>query len=179
MENKNLPPQSIPSEQSVLGGLMLEQEAWDEVAEILVSDSFYNPGHRKIFDAIHELNKKNQPADLVTVSNHLMGTGDLDGVGGPTYLAELMDNTPSAANISSYANIVKEKAILRNVISISRKIQEKAFEQEYEDINAFLDGIEADIFAVAEDKDTSGLTDASELVKNEFRKIRATLCRTG
>ncbi|MCB0420582.1 MAG: replicative DNA helicase [Bdellovibrionales bacterium] len=170
MEQK-LPPQSIPSEQSVLGGLMLEQEAWDEVAEILAPDHFYKPAHKKIYEAVAALRKRNQPADLVTVSNHLMSIGELDAVGGPTYLTELMDNTPSTTNIVAYAQIVREKATLRKVISVTRKIQDEAYGQEFEDINTFIDGLESQIFAVAEEKDVSGLTDASELVKTSLERL--------
>lgn len=178
MEQK-LPPQSLPSEQSVLGGLMLEQEAWDEVAEILAPEHFYKPAHKKIYEAIRELQKKNQPADLVTISNHLMSSGELDAIGGPTYLSELMDNTPSATNIATYAEIVREKATLRKVITVTRKIQEEAYGQEFEDVNTFLDSLESQIFAVAEEKDTSGLTDASELVKTSLEKLEMLYAQQG
>ncbi|HMN67105.1 MAG TPA: replicative DNA helicase [Bdellovibrionales bacterium] len=168
-----LPPQNIDAEKSILGGLMLEQEAWDEVSEILVEDDFYKPAHRKIFAAIRELHRREMPSDLVTVSNILMEKGELDILGGPAYLAELTDQTPSTANITSYSKIVQEKSLLRKVIQSSQEFVDKAYTQEFENMDAFLDTMEARVFQLAESKTTSGLTDASELVKLSLEKIES------
>src|SRR5580704_11385799 len=119
MDNR-LPPQNIDAEKSILGGLMLEQEAWDEVSELLVEDDFYKPAHRKIFAAIRELYRREMPSDLVTVSNHLMERGELESLGGAACLAEMIDQTPSTANIVSYAKIVRDKSLLRKVIQSSQ-----------------------------------------------------------
>ena len=116
MENR-LPPQSIDAEKSILGGLMIEQDAWDDVSELLSDEDFYKPSHKKIYAAIRELRRRETPADLVTVSNYLMERGELESIGGAVYLAEMSDQTPSAANIASYAKIVKDKSLLRKVIS--------------------------------------------------------------
>ncbi len=116
MDNR-LPPQNIEAEKSILGGLMIEQDAWDEVSELLTDDDFYKPSHKKIYAAIRELRRRESPADLVTVSNYLMGRGELESVGGAIYLAEMSDQTPSAANIASYGKIVQDKSLLRKVIS--------------------------------------------------------------
>ncbi|NJL24802.1 MAG: replicative DNA helicase [Calothrix sp. SM1_5_4] len=172
MENR-LPPQNIDAEKSILGGLMLEQEAWDEVSEILVEDDFYKPSHKKIFAAIRELHKREMPSDLVTVSNLLMEKGELESLGGAAYLAEMIDQTPSTANISSYAKIVQEKALLRKVIHASQEFIDKSYAQEFESMDAFLDSVEAKVFQLAESKSTSGLTDASELVKISLEKIES------
>lgn len=172
MENR-LPPQNIDAEKSILGGLMLEQEAWDEVSEIIVEEDFYKPAHRKIFNAIRELHKREMPSDLVTVSNMLMERGELESLGGAVYLAELIDQTPSTANIGSYGKIVQEKSLLRKVIGASQEFIDKSYAQEFENMDAFLDSMEARVFQLAENKQTSGLTDASELVKVSLEKIES------
>ena len=172
MENR-LPPQSIDAEKSILGGLMLEQDAWDDVSELLADEDFYKPSHKKIYAAIRELRRRETPADLVTVSNHLMERGELESIGGAVYLAELSDQTPSAANIASYAKIVKDKSLLRKVIASSQTFVDKAFSQEFENVDSFLDAIEAEVFRLTESKTTNGLTDASELVKVSLEKIES------
>lgn len=172
MENR-LPPQNIDAEKSILGGLLLEQEAWDDVSEILNEDDFYKPAHKKIYLAIRELHKREMPSDLVTVSNFLMERGELESLGGPAYLAEMIDQTPSTANITSYAKIVQEKSLLRRVITASQEFVDKAYSAEFENMDSFLDTMEARVFQLAENKATSGLTDASELVKASLEKIES------
>jgi replicative DNA helicase len=172
MENR-LPPQNIDAEKSILGGLMLEQEAWDEVSEHLVEDDFYKPAHKKIYAAIRELHRREMPSDLVTVSNLLMEREELESLGGAAYLAEMIDQTPSTANIGSYAKIVADKSLLRKVIQSSQEFVERAYAQEFENMDAFLDQMEARVFQLAETKQTSGLVDASELVKLSLEKIES------
>lgn len=152
---------------------MLEQEAWDEVSEILVEDDFYKPAHRKIFAAIREIHRREQPSDLVTISNLLMEKGELESLGGAAYLAEMIDLTPSTANIASYSKIVQEKSLLRKVIQSSQEFVDKAYASEFESVDAFLDTMEAKVFQLAENKKTNGLTDASELVKVSLEKIES------
>src|SRR4051812_12212930 len=151
MENR-VPPQNIDAEKSIIGGLMLEQEAFDDVSEILAEDDFYKPAHRKIYAAIKELHRREMPSDLVTVSNLLMEKGELESLGGPAYLAEMIDQTPSAANITSYSKIVQEKSLLRKVISSSQEFIDKAYGSEFENMDAFLDGMESKVFQLAESK---------------------------
>src|SRR5665213_487775 len=172
MENR-VPPQNMDAEKSILGGLMLEQEAWDEVSELLAEDDFYKPSHRKIFAAIRELHRREMPSDLVTVSNLLMEKSELESLGGAAYLAEMIDQTPSTANIGSYAKIVQEKSLLRKVIHSSQEFVDKAYSQEFESMDAFLDSMEARVFQLAENKTTNGLTDATELVKSSLEKIES------
>src|ERR1700746_3858679 len=131
MENR-LPPQNMDAERSILGGLMLEQEAWDDVSEVLADDDFYKPSHRKIFSAIRELHRREMPSDLVTVSNLLLERSELETVGGAVALAEMIDQTPSTANILSYAKIVQEKSILRRVIHTSQEFADKAYNAEFD-----------------------------------------------
>ena len=172
MESK-LPPQNLDAEKSVIGGLMLEQEAWDEVADLLTEDDFYKPGHRKIFNSIKELHKKNLPIDLVTLTNILLEKGELEAIGGPVYLAEMIDQTPSTANIGTYAKIVQEKSLLRKLIHSSQGFIDKAYKQEFENVDAFLDSVEAEVFQVAQARSTQGLVDASDLVKASLQKLEA------
>ncbi len=169
--NSRVPPQNIPAEQSVLGGLMLEQDAWDNVSDILNENDFYKPSHRTVFAAIRELNRRGQPTDLVTISNYLMQNNQLDLVGGPTYLAEMMDQTPSIVNIKSYAQIVREKSILRQVIQTSQTFAERSYSQEYPDLDTFLNELEASVFRIAEESQSSDLVDASKLVKLSLEKL--------
>ncbi len=171
--DSRLPPQNMEAEKSILGGLMLEQEAWDDVSEILVEDDFYKPSHKRIYAAIRELHRREMPADLVTVSNLMMEKGELESIGGAAYLAEMSDQTPSTANISSYAKIVQEKSLLRKVINSSQDFVDKAYTQEFENMDSFLDSIEARVFQLTESKTTNGLTDASELVKVSLEKIES------
>lgn len=172
MENR-VPPQNIDAEKSILGGLMLEQESWDEVSELLSEDDFYKPSHRKIYGAIRDLHRREMPSDLVTVSNLLMEKGELESLGGAVYLAEMIDQTPSTANISTYAKIVQEKSLLRKVIAASTEFADKAYTQDFENIEAFLDTMEAKVFQLAETKSSDGLTDPSELVKISLDKIES------
>ena len=170
MENR-IPPQNIDAEKSILGGLMLEQEVYDEVAELLSEEDFYKPSHRKIFAAVRELHRREMPSDLVTVSNLLVERGELDSVGGAVALAEMIDQTPSTANILSYSKIVQEKSILRKVIQTSSEFADRAYAAEFENLDAFMDSLEAKVFQLAEAKTREGLVDAGELVKVSLEKI--------
>jgi replicative DNA helicase len=166
-----VPPQNIPAEQSVLGGLMLEQEAFDQVSDLLNENDFYKPSHRTIYASVRELNRKGQPTDLVTVSNHLMHTGQLDFIGGPSYLAELMDQTPSTVNIKSYAEIVRDKSLLRKIISAGQDFVDKAYSQNFSDLDSFVNEVEASIFHISDQATTNDLMDASQLVKLSLEKL--------
>lgn len=115
-DSKKLPPQSIEAEMSILGGILLENEAINRVLDVLVPEDFYRETHRKIMRAMIELNEHREPCDLITLTTMLKKRGDLEEVGGGAYLATLVDFVPTAANIAYYSKIVKEKAILRTLI---------------------------------------------------------------
>lgn len=174
-----IPPQSLPAEMSVLGGLMLEPESWHEVAEVLNADDFYKPAHKELFDCIRDLAKKGQAIDLLTVSNHLLATGKLDSVGGASYLAELLDQTPTTVNIKSHAHIVKEKSTLRSLISVGQEYVDKAYRQEFGELEVFLNEFESAAFKVAESTQTGEISDASDLVKASLEKLEALFARKG
>jgi replicative DNA helicase len=166
-----VPPQNLEAERAVLAGLMIEPERWDDVAEFLSGDEFYRPAHKKIFQAILALNKRQHAADLVTVTNQLIEQGDLEVIGGPAFLAEIMEQTFSAANIMAYARIVREKAVLRKVIQTSQSFIERCFTPDFEDLNSFLDSVEQQIYQVSHERGSQNLTDASELVRASLAHI--------
>lgn len=150
-----LPPHSIEAEQSVLGGLMLEAEAWDKVAEVLVKEDFYSRAHKLIFSAMQKLVDGGQPLDLITVSEQLELTDELEDAGGFAYLGEIAKNTPSAGNILSYAEIVRERAVVREMIRVAHEIADAGYNPEGRDSGALLDLAETKVFKIAEQRANS------------------------
>lgn len=165
-----IPPQNMEAEQSVLGGILLENQALNNVLEILAGNDFYSEGHRKIFDAITDLSERGEPSDLVTLSSLLKDRKQIDQVGGMAYLASLVDSVPSAANIAYYARIVKEKAILRNLISTATEILQKTYNAGA-DIDAVLDEAEQAIFEISENKIRPSFYPIRDIVKNNFKEL--------
>jgi len=125
-ERLRLPPHSVEAEQSLLGGLMLDQRAWDQIADVVAAEDLYRADHRLIFGAVAALVERNQPPDAVTVSEHLQRLGQLEAAGGLPYLARLVEDTPSAANIRAYGRIVRDHAMLRRLIEIGGDIAASA-----------------------------------------------------
>ena len=146
-----VPPQNLEAEQSILGGILLDNQALNSVLEILQVKDFYNDAHRKIFSAIIELAERNEPSDLITLSSALRDKKQMDAVGGVSYLASLVDNVPSAANIAYYSKIVKEKAILRGLIGTATEILNKSYDTGAE-VDQVLDEAEHAIFEISENK---------------------------
>ena len=147
-----VPPHSIEAEQSVLGGLMLDNERWDDVAERVVAEDFYTRPHRHIFTEMARLQESGSPIDLITLAESLERLGQLDSVGGFAYLAELSKNTPSAANISAYADIVRERAVVREMISVANEIAEAGFDPQGRTSEDLLDLAESRVFKIAESR---------------------------
>ena len=145
-----LPPHSVEAEQAVLGGVLLDNGAWDRIADLLAGAHFYRSEHRAVFDAVAALCEAGQPCDAVTVAERLDRDGQLDSSGGLAYLAELAENTPSAANIAAYAEIVRERAVLRELIRTSTEITDAAFRPEGRGALDLLDDAERRIFELAE-----------------------------
>jgi replicative DNA helicase len=145
-----LPPHSIEAEQSVLGGLMLDAEAWDRVTEAVVGEDFYSRSHRMIFAAMNRLVETGQPIDLITVSEQLEIEDQLEDAGGFAYLGEIAKNTPSAGNIVSYAEIVRERAVVREMIHVAHEIADAGYHPEGRDSSALLDLAESKVFKIAE-----------------------------
>ena len=165
-----LPPQHIEAEQSILGGILIENEAINRVTEILDADDFYRESHRKIFDALLNLSERDEPADLITLTNELRKTDQLDSIGGASYLASLIDSVPTAANIQYYARIVKEKAILRKLIQTSTEIITQSYEDRG-DVEGFLDEAERSIFEISEKRVRPSFYPIREIVKQSFATI--------
>jgi replicative DNA helicase len=165
-----LPPQHIEAEQSILGGILIENEAINRVTEILDADDFYRDGHRKIFNALINLSERDEPADLITLTNELRKIDELDSIGGASYLASLIDSVPTAANIQYYARIVKEKAILRKLIQTSTEIITQSYEDRG-DVEVFLDEAERAIFEISEKRVRPSFYPIREIVKESFATI--------
>ncbi|MBK8163267.1 MAG: replicative DNA helicase [Gammaproteobacteria bacterium] len=145
-----IPPHSLEAEQSVLGGLMLDNSAWDAVADAVTEGDFYRHDHRLIFRAVSDLCSRSEPVDVVTVSEWLERHKDLDKAGGLAYLAEIANSTPSAANIKAYAGIVRERSVLRQLIHVGTEIGNAAFNTEGRDCAQLLDHAEQLVFRIAE-----------------------------
>ena len=165
-----VPPQNLEAEQSILGGILLENSSINSALEILSKDDFYNEAHRKIFSIVIELSDKNEPVDLITLSNALKDRSMLDSVGGTSYLASLVDNVPSAANVVNYAKIVKEKAILRGLIGSATEIINSCYETG-SDVDEVLDKAEHSIFEISENKVRPSFYPIRDIVKDSFRAI--------
>ncbi|WP_110649092.1 replicative DNA helicase [Salinicola peritrichatus] len=151
-----VPPHSLEAEQSVLGGLMLDNSSWDTVSERLVADDFYRHEHRLTFNAMSELAESAQPLDVVTLSEALERRDQLESVGGLAYLAELARNTPSAGNIRAYADIVRERATLRKLIQASRQIADSAYAPEGRASDELVNEAERLVFQISESRPKFG-----------------------
>jgi len=170
LSSRKLPPQNMEAEQSVLGGILIENEAVNKVMEILDGDDFYRDAHRKIFSALITLSERDEPADLITLTNELRKTNQLDSVGGASYVASLIDSVPTAANIEYYAKIVKEKAILRKLIETSTDIITQSYEDRG-DVETFLDEAERAIFEISERRVKPSFYSIRDIVKESFKTI--------
>ena len=145
-----IPPHSVDAEQAVLGGVLIDNGAWDRIADIVTAAHFYRSDHRAVFDAVASLCDEGRPCDAVTVAERLDRDGLLDSSGGLAYLADLAQNTPNAANIVAYAEIVRERAVLRDLIRTSAEIAESAFRPQGRAARELLDDAERRILEIAE-----------------------------
>ena len=173
IENTKLPPNSIDSEQSVLGGLLLHNESWDNVVNILSSTDFYQASHRIIYDAIVTLLEHDKPADILTVKEQVIKTHDEDSIGGFTYLAQIADNTPSVSNIETYAKHVRELSIYRQLIKIGRELADTAFQPKDIEVNELLDLSERKIFEIAEQvsRNKQEITNIKDILKDVVNRV--------
>jgi replicative DNA helicase len=168
-----VPPHSVEAEQAVLGGLMLDNEAWLQVAEHINETDFYRNDHRLIFRAIAGLSAAGKPSDVVTVAEALEASGELERVGGLAYVAALAENTPSAANIAAYADIVRGRSILRQLIRAGSSISGVAFNPEGRTSDELLDEAERIVFEIAEqnNRGRAGYRSIKELVAGALDRI--------
>jgi replicative DNA helicase len=173
LDGLKIPPHSVEAEQSVIGGLLLENEALDKVADILSAKDFYRHDHKTIFEHISRLIELNRPADIVTVAESLENKAELSGVGGIAYLGALAQSTPTAANIRRYAEIVHERAVMRQLVVVGSGIAESAYAPNGRDAQQLLDEAEAKIFQIAEGgkRSTEGFLDIKQLLPQVADRI--------
>jgi len=165
-----VPPQNLEAESSILGGVLIENDAINSVVEIVNVDDLYRESHRKIFRAMIDLWDRNEPVDLITLSDQLKAKGELEAVGGSSYLAELASSVPTAANIAHYARIVREKSILRRLVQASTEIATRGLEEKG-NVEAFLDDAERVIFDISERRITSSFVMVGDVVKDSIKKV--------
>ncbi len=165
-----LPPQDIDAERSILGSLMLDKDAIIRVADLIVSKDFYNPANVKIFDAIVELFERNEPIDILSVNKKLKDKNLLSEVGGSAYLTELINSVPTAAHISYYAKIVRQKKVLRDLIGASSEITERVFDTS-EDPEDLLDDVEQKIFSISQKSRPQNFVPIKDELKAAYERI--------
>jgi replicative DNA helicase len=163
-------PHNLEAERSVLGAILIHNDAFNQAAEVLNPRDFYRDAHRRIFEKMVQLSERNNAIDFVTLKEELSRSGELDEVGGPAYVASLVDGLPHATNVEYYARIVREKSTLRNLISSANKILATAYEAELEP-NLILDEAEQSIFAIAEDRVRAGFVSMRSLAHASFETI--------
>ena len=182
LEKLKVPPHSIDAEQSVLGGVLLANEAFHSVIDILIAEDFYLESHRQIYTSLCELDHRNEPIDVVTLTHHLKNHliderkpekgSRLDAIGGVSYLSMLLESVPTAANISVYANIVKEKATIRRLLSTITGIAKECYDS-YGDVEDFLNRTETEIFKVTEHQIKTTTLPLEQVIKSAFRRVNA------
>jgi replicative DNA helicase len=168
-----LPPHSVEAEQSLLGALLIDNQAFDKVADLVAADDFYRDDHRRIWRHIARLIEANRPADVVTVADAIEASEDKDKTGGAAYLAALAQNTPSALNIRRYAELVRERAIQRRLAHVATEIAENALAPTGKDVGQLLDEAESKIFQIAETgaRKDQGLIGISPVLAKVFERI--------
>jgi len=163
-------PNNLDAERSVLGAVILDNNALNTALETLRAEDFFLDQHRRVFTQMIALAETQQAIDLITLTEELDRRGDLEAAGGTPYLASLADGMPRVSNVEHYARIVKEKAMLRNLIHATHNIQQRAFEAE-DAADAILDNAESSIFAIAEDRVKEGLIPIKEIVTRNFERL--------
>ncbi len=172
-ESLKLPPHSVPAEQSALGGLMLDNEAWDQIADRVGENDFYRRDHRLIFAAIRDLAEHGKPFDVVTLAEQLEKTRQLNDAGGLAYLGALAKETPSAANIRAYADIVREHSVLRQMVRVGTDIANAAYFPDGRESTELLDFAEQQVFQIAEQgsRGRRGFTRIKDLLTQAVDRI--------
>jgi replicative DNA helicase len=169
LETLRVPPHSVQGEQSVLGGLMLNSEAWNEISDKIASEDFYRREHQLIFQAMRALSEADQPLDVVTIAEELEHRAELNDVGGMPYLGMLANETPTASNVPAYARIVREQSVMRQLIRVGNKIADSGYRPDGRPLDDLLDQAETEVFKIAEQKDKG---------RQGFQNIQALLTKT-
>ena len=165
-----LPPQNLQAEQCVLGSILLHQGALVKILEIVTPEDFYRDAHKLIFSAMVVLFEKNEPQDIITVTNILKDRNQLEHVGGPAYLSTLTDIVPVAANITYYAQIIRTKSILRRLILTCTEIASRCFEEQ-DEIDSLVDDAEQTIFEISRTKSSQDFQALSKIIPETFKRI--------
>ncbi len=163
-------PHNPEAERTVLGAILVDNQAFNSAAEILNREDFYREAHRRIFEAMGALSERSQPIDLVTLKDELVRLSALEAVGGASYLAGLVDGVPRITSVEHWSRIIKEKAVLRNLIHAGNRIVQTCYEGE-DEAAALLDRAEKSIFDIAERRIRAGFVSMREIVKESFRTI--------
>jgi replicative DNA helicase len=163
-------PHNLDAEKSVLGAILIHNDAFNAAAEVIDAGDFFRDAHRRIFDRMVAMNERGNAIDFVTLKEELSRVGELEEIGGPAYIASLADGVPRSANVEYYAKIVKEKSTLRSLIHSANKILTEAYEAE-EEPDLLLDEAERAIFAIAEDRIRAGFVPLRDLVQSSFATI--------
>ncbi|MDP0493574.1 MAG: DnaB-like helicase N-terminal domain-containing protein, partial [Fusobacterium sp. JB021] len=171
-------PSSLESERAVLGGIFLRPDIYGEVAAVISSQDFYKVGHRYIFDAMAECYGNQESIDPLLVMNRLKKMNKFDEIGGESIFYDILEEVPTAANILSYAAIVKEKSLLRKLGTAGTKIVEMSYEG-YEDVDVILDKAESLIFKIAETKDSKDLVDMRQAISDEIKRLEKVMNNKG
>jgi replicative DNA helicase len=173
LETLRVPPHSVQGEQSVLGGLMLNSDAWNEISDKISSEDFYRREHQLIFKAMRALSEADQPLDVVTIAEELERRSELNDVGGMPYLGMLANETPTASNVPAYARIVREQSVMRQLIKVGNKIADSGYRPEGRPVDDLLDQAETEVFKIAEQKDKGrqGFQDIQALLTKTVDKI--------
>jgi len=168
-----VPPHSIEAEQSVLGGLLLDNTAWERIGDILAVDDFYRDDHRRIFRHIAKLIEQSRPADVVTVAESIDSSEDKEKTGGITYLGLLAQNTPSAHNIRRYAELVRERAVMRKLVTVGNEIADSALSPAGKEVAQLLDEAESKVFEIAEagNRGRDGFKDIHQLLSQVMERV--------
>lgn len=174
LENLKVPPNSFEAEQAVLGGLLLSASAWDQIADLLTEQDFYREDHRLIFRAIHDLNNLSKPCDAVTVTEWFESHGKADLIDEGAYISQLAGNTPSAANVAAYAEIVREKSILRQLIDAGTTLTSSAFSSDGRDSKELLEEAERLVFSISDQgaRGKSGFVSIQDTIKEAIARIQ-------
>ncbi len=164
-----IPPQNLEAEESLLGGILIDPEAMNKMADMVSAEDFYKGANATIYDIMLGLYEKNDPIDIVTVASAAKDKGVIDRIGGVTYLNRLVDNMPSAANIAAYAKLVREKALLRNLMNAATEIIEQGYESEA--VDNYIDNAERMIFQVSEKKFRASFLPVKSVVMDSVKTI--------
>jgi len=167
---RKVPPQNLEAESSVLGGVLLDNDAINVVLELLRPEDFYRDSHRRVFRAMIELSDRSEPVDLITLSEFLKSRGELETVGGTAYLASLADFVPTAANIAHYSRIVREKSILRHLINTATDIATRGYEEQ-NNVDEFLDNAEKVIFDISEKKIKASFVAVGDMIRDTLKTV--------